>query len=667
MTGRTCSTESMPSAIRPRRSVSDCVSTTWRTTLGTTTLRPPSCFGSWLDRPLRRPPRPGQQHGRLRRGLVPLPSVRSGPDRDRGRSGAARGRCVRACLPGHAGRTWRGPRSTRTPHSTHATSTPPPRCTRSTSARRSVARPEHPSSHFGTTTSIGPRAPIDTPYAGVASLFLGALAPRRGATRLRGRRADAGLRPRDRRGTGQRGCPLCGRRRQPERSTWPAAPRGPLPTWRRELWTDRGRGRATADRHRASGVWATCVTSSHRPPEQPSTSTSAPLSRSATGLRELAQDLVSSPVVRRLTAGAWRVPQRRSSLCSALRSSPEQPAVEPALLRRHGRWHSTTTDTAAPRRWTGPTGGHILWTRDLEGNITPGPAIGAAGSIYVATNSGRSLCPRSDHRGERVDVQRRHGTRRRDRPLDHSARAPVGGHALARVWQYALRAFADRRPALVPPSSPRSRSPRPCPAPGSTSSRWAGPSLPSISHDDAATRLVTVGRHDLVRESGGRIQRHDRHHRGPPRHRRVRRGIAGRGSSGATPRRPRSRSRRRWVPTGRSSSARTTATVYALEVRRSTQMEIGAGDRVVFVILGLRVTGLLRGQLGHSPRGSGAERHPGRHRPRAPRALWAAQAVDGKGDVYFGTQGKTHLRFRTPRQPGSSTSPHRVRSTATRP
>ena len=36
----------------------------------------------------------------------------------------------------------------------------------------------------------------------------------------------------------------------------------------------------------------------------------------------------------------------------------------------------------------GPTSGHVLWTRDLGGNITPGPAVGAGGSIYVATNSG---------------------------------------------------------------------------------------------------------------------------------------------------------------------------------------------------------------------------------------------------------------------------------------
>jgi outer membrane protein assembly factor BamB len=37
---------------------------------------------------------------------------------------------------------------------------------------------------------------------------------------------------------------------------------------------------------------------------------------------------------------------------------------------------------------SGPTTGHILWTRYLGGNITPGPAVGADGTIYIATNSG---------------------------------------------------------------------------------------------------------------------------------------------------------------------------------------------------------------------------------------------------------------------------------------
>ena len=37
---------------------------------------------------------------------------------------------------------------------------------------------------------------------------------------------------------------------------------------------------------------------------------------------------------------------------------------------------------------TGPTTGHLAWTRNLGANVTPGPVIGADGTIYVATNAG---------------------------------------------------------------------------------------------------------------------------------------------------------------------------------------------------------------------------------------------------------------------------------------
>jgi outer membrane protein assembly factor BamB len=37
---------------------------------------------------------------------------------------------------------------------------------------------------------------------------------------------------------------------------------------------------------------------------------------------------------------------------------------------------------------TGPATGHVEWTRDLGSNITPGPVVGADGTIYVATNAG---------------------------------------------------------------------------------------------------------------------------------------------------------------------------------------------------------------------------------------------------------------------------------------
>jgi len=36
----------------------------------------------------------------------------------------------------------------------------------------------------------------------------------------------------------------------------------------------------------------------------------------------------------------------------------------------------------------GPQTGHVRWTRQLEGNVTPGPVIGAGGTIYAASNAG---------------------------------------------------------------------------------------------------------------------------------------------------------------------------------------------------------------------------------------------------------------------------------------
>ena len=73
-------------------------------------------------------------------------------------------------------------------------------------------------------------------------------------------------------------------------------------------------------------------------------------------------------------------------------------------------------------------------------------------------------------------------------------------------------------------------------------------------------------------------------------------------------------------------------------------MEIGAGDRVVFVILDLRVTGVLRDNSGtlhvvREKNGRPVVTDSGR------KGIWAAQAVDGKGDVYFGTQGKRIYGF----------------------
>ena len=39
-------------------------------------------------------------------------------------------------------------------------------------------------------------------------------------------------------------------------------------------------------------------------------------------------------------------------------------------------------------RVAGPATGHVRWIRDLGANVTPGPVVGADGTIYAATNSG---------------------------------------------------------------------------------------------------------------------------------------------------------------------------------------------------------------------------------------------------------------------------------------
>ena len=53
----------------------------------------------------------------------------------------------------------------------------------------------------------GPRCPLDTPYAGVASIFRSAVAAGRPPSGVRGRPSGPGLRPRARRGPGQRARP----------------------------------------------------------------------------------------------------------------------------------------------------------------------------------------------------------------------------------------------------------------------------------------------------------------------------------------------------------------------------------------------------------------------------------------------------------------------------
>ena len=56
------------------------------------------------------------------------------------------------------------------------------------------------------------------------------------------------------------------------------------------------------------------------------------------------------------------------------------PAPWPTAL--HDARHSATSTAI------GPQTGTVLWTRQLEGNVTPGPVVGSDGTIYLASNAG---------------------------------------------------------------------------------------------------------------------------------------------------------------------------------------------------------------------------------------------------------------------------------------
>jgi len=68
------------------------------------------------------------------------------------------------------------------------------------------------------------------------------------------------------------------------------------------------------------------------------------------------------------------------------------PAPEAASDRSASAWpgaiHDTRHSSAVRSGVVGPQTGHVRWARRLEGNVTPGPAIGADGTVYAASNAG---------------------------------------------------------------------------------------------------------------------------------------------------------------------------------------------------------------------------------------------------------------------------------------
>ena len=116
-----------------------------------------------------------------------------------------------------AARRWTPARSTRTPRSTRAASTPRPRWPRSTSAPPGPARPAASRSRCATTTCTGRGCPGTRPYCGRGRDLPVGAGSRPGPAGIRGRRPAPRLRPRARR-----------RRRQPAGpATRPAPDSGP--------------------------------------------------------------------------------------------------------------------------------------------------------------------------------------------------------------------------------------------------------------------------------------------------------------------------------------------------------------------------------------------------------------------------------------------------------
>lgn len=81
-----------------------------------------------------------------------------------------------------------------------------------------------------------------------------------------------------------------------------------------------------------------------------------------------------------------------TSLTTALTTRPSvdsRPASSPpAVSAWPGAIHDARHSSAVAPDVVGPTSGRVRWTRRLEGNVTPGPALAADGTVYAASNAG---------------------------------------------------------------------------------------------------------------------------------------------------------------------------------------------------------------------------------------------------------------------------------------
>jgi len=71
-----------------------------------------------------------------------------------------------------------------------------------------------------------------------------------------------------------------------------------------------------------------------------------------------------------------------SVACTSGPVSASSPLLSPWPTALHDSTHTSTASTE------GPLHAKLEWTRSLGGNITPGPVVAADGTIYIATNAG---------------------------------------------------------------------------------------------------------------------------------------------------------------------------------------------------------------------------------------------------------------------------------------
>jgi outer membrane protein assembly factor BamB len=298
----------------------------------------------------------------------------------------------------------------------------------------------------------------------------------------------------------------------------------------------------------------------------------------------------------------------------------------------HDSRHSGTAAVA------GPTSGHVLWTRDLGGNITPGPAVGPDETIYVATNGGVLYALDPTTGGNRWTF---------------NGGQPIGGESDLSttplvlptgdvLWPGSANTLFELSPSGALLWSHRF-STRPL-SPALSGSRvyveQTGGALSAFDVGTATPQLdwsLKVGTASygspVVAPDGAIVTTADRHVVD----------VADGGSSGKVVWRYTTA-----APIEVSASVGTDGTVV-----------VSTNDRYVYA---LKPSGTLEwrsdlgtesyssssvsGGLAYYGDNSGAL-HVVRERSGAPvttdrggKGIWAAQAVDGKGDVYFGTQGK---------------------------